>query len=330
MRLLDLGAETEFAARLMADGARLARSIQIAAGETRAKADDSPVTLVDFSVQAMVAHRLSERFPDVPLVAEEDAEALRETSAGRLLARVLAAVQTVEPGLGAPDVLDAIDLGRAEPGARFWTLDPIDGTKGLLRGGQYVVALALVVDGAVQVGAIGCPRLPLPLEGGVPGGVAIATRGRGSWWMPLDGGVLTPLRVSGIVEPARARVAHSVEESHSDRGRLDAVRLAMRCQTAPLLMDSQAKHVAIAAGEAEVLLRFPREGYHEAIWDIAAGARIIEEAGGWVSDLAGRPLNFAAGRRLTRNRGLVASNRTLHTAVLEAIAARPSSGDLTT
>jgi 3'(2'), 5'-bisphosphate nucleotidase len=42
----------------------------------------------------------------------------------------------------------------------MWTLDPIDGTKGFLRGGQYAVCLALLVDARVELGVIGCPNLP--------------------------------------------------------------------------------------------------------------------------------------------------------------------------
>ena len=55
-----------------------------------------------------------------------------------------------------------IDRGNAsEFSDRFWTLDPIDGTKGFLRGGQYAVCLALIVDGDVKLGVIGCPNLPV-------------------------------------------------------------------------------------------------------------------------------------------------------------------------
>lgn len=43
----------------------------------------------------------------------------------------------------------------------IWALDPIDGTKGFLRGDQYAVCLALMVDGKVQAGALGCPNLPV-------------------------------------------------------------------------------------------------------------------------------------------------------------------------
>jgi 3'(2'), 5'-bisphosphate nucleotidase len=42
----------------------------------------------------------------------------------------------------------------------MWTLDPIDGTKGFLRGGQYAVCLALLIDARVEIGVIGCPNLP--------------------------------------------------------------------------------------------------------------------------------------------------------------------------
>jgi 3'-phosphoadenosine 5'-phosphosulfate (PAPS) 3'-phosphatase len=85
-------------------------------------------------------------------------------------------------------------------------------------------------------------------------------------------------------------------------------------------MDSQAKHAVIASAAADVLLRFPTQrGVHDAIWDQAAGSVIIEEAGGCVTDLAGRRLDFSAGRYLSRNAGLVATNGVLHDAVLNAV-----------
>ena len=85
-------------------------------------------------------------------------------------------------------------------------------------------------------------------------------------------------------------------------------------------MDSQAKHVALAAGAADLLIRFPpTDDFHDAIWDCAAGSLLVEEAGGRVTDLDGRALDFRTGRRLVANRGLAASNRRLHEDVLSAI-----------
>jgi 3'(2'), 5'-bisphosphate nucleotidase len=45
--------------------------------------------------------------------------------------------------------------------AGVWALDPIDGTKGFLRGGQYAVCLALLEDGIPVLGVMGTPNLPL-------------------------------------------------------------------------------------------------------------------------------------------------------------------------
>ena len=85
-------------------------------------------------------------------------------------------------------------------------------------------------------------------------------------------------------------------------------------------MDSQAKHVTVAAGASDLLIRFPpHPEFHDAVWDQAPGSLLVEEAGGHVTDLAGNPLDFTTGRRLLRNRGMLASNGVLHTAALEKI-----------
>lgn len=63
----------------------------------------------------------------------------------------------------------------------MWTIDPIDGTKGFLRGEQYAVCLALIVDAQVKVGVIGCPNLPLNItEPESKGCIFVAVRGHGT------------------------------------------------------------------------------------------------------------------------------------------------------
>ena len=80
--------------------------------------------------------------------------------------------------------------------------------------------------------------------------------------------------------------------------------------TTPLRMDSQAKYAVVARGEADIYLRLPtRADYREKIWDHAAGALIVAEAGGAVTDIHGRLLEFHHGRELIANRGVVVSNR---------------------
>jgi 3'(2'), 5'-bisphosphate nucleotidase len=318
-----LGENAAIATDIVADALGLVRSVEAsAAAEVFTKADASPVTVADFGVQVLVASRLARECPGDCLVAEEDASPLRTEQGHELLQRItgLLAGRMAEP-ITPEHVLDYLDRGGGSAGRRFWTLDPIDGTKGLLRGGQYAVALALVIDGAVQCGVIGCPRLSLDTArvAGPIGGLAVAARRRGSWWCGVDGKV-RPLRVSSAVDPGVARVLHSNESAHSDVAWFLRTLARLGVTNPPILMDSQAKHVALAAGVGDVLLRFPpKPGYHEAIWDQAAGLLVIEEAGGRITDLTGHPLDITPDSRLTRNHGIVASNSRLHPAVIAAV-----------
>jgi 3'-phosphoadenosine 5'-phosphosulfate (PAPS) 3'-phosphatase len=87
-------------------------------------------------------------------------------------------------------------------------------------------------------------------------------------------------------------------------------------------MDSQAKYAVLAAGEGDVLLRLlspSRPDYREKIWDQAAGSIVILEAGGRITDLDGKALDFSHGRTLAHNRGILATNGHLHDAVLAAL-----------
>jgi 3'(2'), 5'-bisphosphate nucleotidase len=83
------------------------------------------------------------------------------------------------------DWLNIIDRGNSTGGSqgRHWALDPIDGTKGFLRGGQYAVCLGLLVDGKVRVGVMGCPNLPLDPKNpeGEKGAVFVAVKGQGAF-----------------------------------------------------------------------------------------------------------------------------------------------------
>jgi 3'-phosphoadenosine 5'-phosphosulfate (PAPS) 3'-phosphatase len=79
-------------------------------------------------------------------------------------------------------------------------------------------------------------------------------------------------------------------------------------------MDSQCKYGIVARGEASIYLRLM--SYKSWIWDQAAGAIIVEEAGGMVTDMYGKTLDFSQGRRLFHNSGVVATNGILHETVL--------------
>ncbi len=317
--------EREVATAAVRDAAILCRAVQRGL-ETAAmdKDDRSPVTIADFGSQSLICRTLAEAFPGDRIVAEEDAAMLRREGAEESASRVLKFVRGIRPEADAESALGWIDLGRDEGGSgRFWTLDPIDGTKGFLRGGQYAVALALIVDGRIEVAAMACPNLPVRADRPEEvGSIFTAVRGRGAEVRPLDAaGPATPIRVGAGTDPRDARICESVESGHSAQDQSAVVAERLGVAAPPVRLDSQAKYAVVARGEADVYLRLPtRKDYREKIWDHAAGALILAEAGGVVTDVSGRPLDFTKGRELAENRGVVATNGVLHDRVIAALA----------
>jgi 3'(2'), 5'-bisphosphate nucleotidase len=287
------------------------------------KSDSSPVTVADFAVQAVLARRLAQAVPDDVLVAEEDSRSLQGEAGRPVMTEVVRQVRSVFPSATSEDVQGWIDLGRSEPGADFWTLDPVDGTKGFRRGGHYAVALARIRQGEVVLAGLACPTVRLdPMGLTAPGVLAVAARGQGAWVCGLESATWARLRVSTVGEAKAARVLRSVEGAHTDEDWLGRILADLGVGLPPRRMDSQAKYLILAAGEAEWIFRLvPRgdRGHREQIWDQAAGALLVEEAGGRVTDLEGRALDFGAGRRLDRNFGVLATNGRLHDAALATL-----------
>jgi 3'(2'), 5'-bisphosphate nucleotidase len=292
------------------------------------KQDRSPVTVADFAAQAVVGYYLERRFPEAVLVGEEHSDVLRQPAGRETLEKVTKFVRRVIPGLSPEQVCDYIDRGKGEVEDSYWTLDPVDGTKGFLRGDQYAVALALVEGGRVRVGVLGCPNLSPEQLGELEGNGSLlaAVRGEGSWMTVLEASpadqVFKEILVSKQADPARARILRSFESGHTNVSQIDEFQDALGTTSKPVRMDSQAKYALLAAGAGEVYLRLlseDRRDYKEKVWDQAAGSVLVEEAGGMVTDLDGVALDFSWGRELSGNRGLCATNGLLHKDALQAL-----------
>ena len=292
------------------------------------KDDRSPVTIADYAAQAIVATLLTERLGPIVLVGEESSTFLRQPEHRPHLEATLAAVQQVWSHWTEDDLLRAIDIGRGDARhAAFWTLDPIDGTKGFLRNQQYAVSLAYIEHGEPTVGAMGCPALPRDFGQSVD--VADA---RGCLYVAAaDDGVTEEHCTSedtdrtALIRPTHEpddpiMICASVEEAHSDQSATARVLAAINAEPEPLRLDSQAKYAVVARGQADAYLRLPtRKGYVERIWDHAAGAVVAQECGCTVSDIAGRPLDFSRGEGLEANRGIVVATPRAHGEIIAAI-----------
>jgi 3'(2'), 5'-bisphosphate nucleotidase len=292
------------------------------------KNDRSPVTVADFAAQAVVGYLLENQFPGVYLVGEEQADILRSNEEQEVLDHITRYVKRIIPEATPADVCDYIDRGVDDPGKEYWTLDPIDGTKGFLRGAQYATALAYVQDGRVSIGALGCPNMnpDLAEDLGGEGALLIARRGSGSWITALRKtdveDTFLPLKTSNRSKPEQARLMRSFEGGHTDAAKIDEFQNALGGSADPVRMDSQVKYALLAGGIGEIYLRLlspERLDYKEKIWDQAAGSLIVEEAGGMVTDLDGSPLDFSQGRSLKMNRGICATNGLMHKAALVAL-----------
>lgn len=327
-------AESKFAISAVREAALLTRRVQAEmVTDALTKGDKSPVTVGDFAAQAIVAKRLKEELGGV-LIGEESADSLRAADGAETLNQVTHFVKSLVPDATPEQVCDWIDYGAGDPdadsaaGAAYWTLDPIDGTKGFLRGDQYAVALGLIDQGKVKLGVLGCPELESamkPARGGA-GSILLAVRGQGTYTQALtaESETWTQLKVAPTADPSATRMLRSVEKGHTNLGAIDHLGTAMGVSVDPVGMDSQAKYAVLASGGGEMLVRLispSRPDYREMIWDQAAGSIVVEEAGGRVSDLDGKPLDFSHGRTLAQNRGVVATNGHLHEAALAALKA---------
>ena len=319
-----LAPELNTAVAAVREAGQLCRTVQslIDPGMLQKK-DKSPVTVADFGSQALVCRTLGEVFPQDPVIGEEDSADLRQPGNEATMARVVTHVQDQRPTADHDTVCNWIDRGGAKDySGRFWTLDPIDGTKGFLRGQQYAISLALIVDGIIEVAAVGCPNLGPDLDGERETGTVFgAIRGAGVWQLPMTtDGEAVPVSASPQADPTLIRFCESVEAAHSSHG--DAARIAdsLKIQAEPARLDSQTKYAVVARGEAEAYLRLPRDpNYKEKIWDHAGGVLLVTEAGGKVTDIKGHDLDFTRGYQLENNLGVIVTNGQVHDKLIQTI-----------
>jgi 3'(2'), 5'-bisphosphate nucleotidase len=217
------------------------------------KEDHTPVTAADFAAERVIVKMLLEAFPDIPVVSEETAP------------------------VG----------GWAAPAARFWCVDPLDGTKEFVaKNGEFAVCIGLIEDGAPVLGVVHGPAQH----------VTYAAHGPGTATRRIGNGAAQPIAAS---DPASDGIVVIHSRSHENSRRL-AEYFQDRSILERKVCGSALKFGVLAAGEADF---YPRFGTTME-WDTAAGQAILEAAGGSVIDLAGKRMSY--GKPGLKNDGFLA------------------------
>ncbi|CAL1375893.1 unnamed protein product [Linum trigynum] len=332
------------------------------------KSDSTPVTIADFGVQAFVSFELGQAFPAIPLVAEEDSGFLRENNLVDSVVDLVADKSSADKPLTRAQVLDAIDRGgknaivyENKP-ATYWVLDPIDGTKAFLKGSGalYVVGLALVVEGEIVLGVMGCPnwndsesfQSTTVVSNALSGaGIVMAAHiGCGTWRRRFQdgrqGGSAEPsdydwsrCLVDGCLLASQARfcmtdsaIWESMPLSPFFSATTDAAGDGSGKSVVLLKVwgGSLTRYMMVASGIASVFIIRAKPRIPIKVWDHAVGLLCVHEAGGKVTDWAGAELDLAEDgveRRIIYPAvGVIATSGKIHTQIVEMISVSSSTG----
>jgi 3'(2'), 5'-bisphosphate nucleotidase len=157
--------------------------------------------------------------------------------------------------------------------SRYWLIDPLDGTKEFIhRTDEFCINIALIENHKPILGMIYAPAT---------GRCAYAIAGAGAFEIHESKHI--PLHTKHY---DRACVRLAMSRFHGEKKFLPFVQEAENYQIIPC--GSALKFILVAAGEADVYLRFGQTSE----WDTAAGQCIVEEAGGKVIDLQGNVLQY--------------------------------------
>ena len=326
--MIDLKPILQHGIRAVRQACDVTSRVQAEKAETHVKEDRSPVTTADMSAQVIVNNVLADTTPGFSMISEESAKELQDTDNPNLMTDIIKYAGEHVPDLSSDKVYELLDHGKTAESEYSWVLDPVDGTKGFLRGDQYAIALALMHKGEVVIGIMGCPNFET--GAGRNGQVFFAAKGQGAWQKSIADGNLGVLKRSEDANQANAILAKGVEAGHHNFGIMDSVVAALGTTTDPIRMDGQGKYACVAGGHAMAYLRAPRPGStrKECIWDHAAGVIIVEEAGGTVTDVTGTKLDFSLGRNLENNTGIIASHGLYHDELVEYLTkARAAAGE---
>jgi 3'(2'), 5'-bisphosphate nucleotidase len=211
---------------------------------------------------------------DVQSKSDESPLTQADLASHRCIAAGLAELTPDIPIVSEEDGLPAFETrSRWE---RYWLIDPLDGTKEFVsRNGEFTVNIALVVGHRAALGVVHVPVQDKTYVGYEGGGAFVQDAGSAPRPIRVAAISSTPVRVVG----SRSHRGASLDAFLDALGDYDMVP-----------MGSSLKFCVVAEGGADI---YPRLG-PTSEWDTAAAQAVVEQAGGQVVTLDGKPMKYNA------------------------------------
>ncbi|MCM3874674.1 MAG: 3'(2'),5'-bisphosphate nucleotidase CysQ [Pyrinomonadaceae bacterium] len=199
---------------------------------------------------------------------------------------------------------ESVDTTHRLDKRRVWMIDPLDGTNGFIDGnGDFAVQIGLTEDGDCVLGVVYQPLTDLLYH---------AVRGQGAWIVRPD---LAPERATVSVQKDLSLMRLAASRSHRSP-RMDKVVKALGVGEEVRRGSVGIKVGLIIEQQCDLYVHLsPRTKQ----WDTCAPEIILTEAGGRLTDLFGRPLEYNLLELQNRN-GIIASNGIAHDQIVEALA----------
>lgn len=258
------------------------------------KNDGTPVSICDFACQMVIMNGLNKYFPGDQIFAEENLnhEACFIEEAKKLLP-------------GEYDIQEICKkLSSKLNDGRVWVVDPIDGTAGFIRGGNFAVSMALLVDKKVVASVVGWSKhseeyTGIKVEGPV---IFVSAIGHGAFAVDKDDNFIKLENKHN----AKNIITFSQNTKPREDNIIEAIKKKMNIK-GELRMHSMTKGFVLAAGGANSYLRIRCSG-DEWVWDIAPFELLVREAGGFSTTWDGKEIAYTSeGKCYNSNGGLIFS-----------------------
>jgi 3'(2'), 5'-bisphosphate nucleotidase len=219
--------------------------------EVTLKTDNSPLTEADCAADELITRRLQDSFPDIPILSEEST---------------------------------AIEYTTRQTWARYWLVDPLDGTKEFIsRNGEFTVNIALIENGDPVLGVVHVPVQGVTYSGRVGDG-----DGDGAVKIDAQGTRRSISSAKMKLSKSSIRIVASRNHRGHQLDRLINEITRSVGKTEVVSMGSSLKMCLVAEGRADF---YPRLA-PTCEWDTAAAHAILVAAGGQIVGLDFQPLRY--------------------------------------